>query len=85
MFKLMGKKIFKVYAQKICLSLHMGQPIMRIWYLSHMLLIIRKFSRGFYFCESSHMRSFTKIKPMRNGDITLPFTNVGESCSNHEF
>ena len=29
-----------------------------------------KFSRGFYFRETSRMRSFAKIKPSRNGEIT---------------
>ena len=36
---------------------------------------IRKYSRGFYFRETSHMRSFVKIKSSRNGEITLPFTD----------
>ena len=35
------------------------------------LLYIQKFSRGLYFRETSHMRSFVKIKPSRNGKITL--------------
>ena len=28
---------------------------------------IRKYSRGLYFCETSHIPSFVKIKPSRNG------------------
>ena len=37
----------------------------------HFLLLIRKHSREFYFRETSHMRSFVKIKPSRNGEITV--------------
>ena len=33
---------------------------------------IRKFSRGFYFRETSHMPSFVKIELSRYGKITLP-------------
>ena len=33
----------------------------------------------------SRRRSFAKIKPSRNGKITLLFTDVGTSCSSHEF
>ena len=29
-------------------------------------------------------RSFVKIKSSRNGEITLPFTDVGKSCSSRE-
>ena len=32
------------------------------------ILQIRIFSRGFYFREASHMRSFVKIKSSRNGE-----------------
>ena len=31
------------------------------------------------------MRSFVKIKPSRNGDITLSFTDLGKSCTVHNF
>ena len=31
------------------------------------------FLRGLYFRETSHMRNFVKIKPSRNGKITLSF------------
>ena len=31
------------------------------------------------------MRSFVKIKPSRNGDITLSFTDIGKSCPSHDF
>ena len=40
----------------------------------------RNFSRGFYFRETSHMRSFVKIKSSRNGEITLSFTDICKSC-----
>ena len=36
-----------------------------------------KFSRGFYFRETSH--SFVKIKPSRNGEITFLFIDIGKS------
>ena len=29
------------------------------------------------------MRSFAKIKPSRNSEITMLFTDVGKSCSSH--
>ena len=31
------------------------------------------------------MRSFVKIKPSRNGKITLSFIDIGKSCLNREF
>ena len=37
------------------------------------------------FCETSHMRSFVKIKPSRNGKITVSFIDIGKSCLNREF
>ena len=51
-----------------------------IWYCK-----FEKFSRGLYFCETSHMQSFVKIKPSRNGNITLSFFDIGKSCHNREF
>ena len=33
-----------------------------------------------YFRETSHLRSFLKIKASRNGEIILSFTNIGKSC-----
>ena len=38
-----------------------------------------------YFRETSHMRSFVKIGPSRNGEITMSFTDVGKSCPSREF
>ena len=40
---------------------------------------------GFYFCETSHKRSFLKIKSSRNGKITLSFTDYGKSCPSRDF
>ena len=31
------------------------------------------------------MRSFVKIKPSRNGKITLWFIDIGKSCLSHKF
>ena len=45
----------------------------------------RKFSPNFNFRETSHMRSFVKIKPSRNGKITLFFIDLGKPCLSHEF
>ena len=42
------------------------------------------FVRIFYFCDTSQMRSFVKIKPSRNSKITLSFTDVGTSYASHE-
>ena len=39
----------------------------------------------FLFRETSHMRSFVKIKPSRNGEITPLFTDKGKSCLSCEF
>ena len=36
------------------------------------------------FCETSHMQSFVKTKSSRNGEITLSFTDIGESCHSRE-
>ena len=41
--------------------------------------------RGFYFHETSHMRSFVKIKSLRNRDITLSFTDISKSCPSRKF
>ena len=38
-----------------------------------------------YFRETSHMRSFVKIKPSRNGEITLTFIDMAKSCLSREF
>ena len=48
------------------------------------VLLIRKFSRGFYFRETSHMRSFAIIKPSRNDEITQSFTDIGKTCLSRE-
>ena len=45
------------------------------------ILEIWKFWWGFYFRETSHM----KIKPSRNGKITLSFIDIGKSWHNCEF
>ena len=37
------------------------------------------------FRETSHMRSFVKIKSSRNGEITLSSTDVYKSCLSREF
>ena len=50
-----------------------------------LVLSIRKFSRGIYFRETSHMRSFVKIKPSRNGKITLSFIDTGKPCLSGDF
>ena len=42
-------------------------------------VLIRKFSRGFYFRETL----FRENKTSRNCEISLPFTNVGKSCLSH--
>ena len=31
------------------------------------------------------MRSFVKIQSLRNGEITLSFTDIGRACSSHEY
>ena len=49
-------------------------------------LKIWKFSHGFYFRETSRMRSIVKLKPSRNGEITMSFTvDVGKSCPKSRF
>ena len=46
------------------------------------LLKIRKFSRGFYFRETS--RSFVKIKFSRNDEITLFFTDISNQAQSRK-
>ena len=36
------------------------------------------------FFETSHMRSFVKVKPSRNSKKTLAFTDVGKPCPSRE-
>ena len=38
------------------------------------------FVRVLFFTKTSHMRSFVKIKPWQNGEITLTFIDMGKSC-----
>ena len=40
---------------------------------------------GFYFRETSRMRSFARIRPSRNGEITLPLPDIDKSCSIRDF
>ena len=49
------------------------------------VLKIRKFARVFFFRETSHMRSFVKVKSLRKGEITLWFTDLGKSCPSSDF
>ena len=49
------------------------------------ILQMRKFSRGFCFRETSHMRSLVKIKSSRIGEITLPLTDMGKSRPCRDF
>ena len=44
----------------------------------------RNVRKGFIFVEL-RMQSFVNLKSSRNGEITLPFTDVGISCSSCEF
>ena len=37
------------------------------------------------FDEISHVRNFVKIKSSRKSEITLSFTDIGESCPSQEF
>ena len=39
------------------------------------------FHEGFIFRETSHVRSFVKIKSLGNGEITLSFTDIGKAYS----
>ena len=38
-----------------------------------------------YFRETSHLRSYVKIRHSRNGEITQPVTDVGKSGHSREF
>ena len=58
---------------------------MRIWYFIHISNTVdSEILARVYFRETSR-RSFVKIKPSRNGKITLAFTDVGNSCPKREF
>ena len=39
---------------------------------------------SFYFFPGN-VRSYVKLKPSRNGEITLSFTDVGKSCPRSKF
>ena len=43
------------------------------------------FGESFIFRETLRMQSFEKIKPSRNGENTLSFTGVVQSCQCREF
>ena len=45
----------------------------------------KNFARVLISHETSHMRSFVKIKSLRNGKIILSFTDIGKSCPSREF
>ena len=36
------------------------------------------------FCETSHVRSFVKMKSSRNREITLSVTDIGKPCPSHK-
>ena len=44
--------------------------------------VLIKFVRALF---SQNVRSFVKIKPSRNGEITLSFTDIGKSCPSCAF
>ena len=48
------------------------------------ILLIRKFSRGYHFRESSHAK-FRENKSSRTGEIIRSFTDEGKSCHCREF
>ena len=43
------------------------------------ILLIRKFSRRFYFRETLHMRSLWKLNPRKICEIILSFTDIGNA------
>ena len=51
----------------------------------HFHLVARYCKLGFYFRETSHMRSFVKIKSSQNGESTLSFTDRVISYPSCEF
>ena len=65
-------------------ELIMGSAIRCIDYISLYTVNSEIFVRTL-FCETLHMRSFGKIKPSRNGKITLSFIDIGKYCFNCEF
>ena len=48
-------------------------------FYTHPFTVNSEISRGFNFRETSHMRSFVKIKSSRIGGITPSFTYIGKS------
>ena len=48
------------------------------------IVLIQKFSQGFYFCETSYAK-FRENKPSLNGETTLSFTDIGKSGLSREF
>ena len=61
--------------------------VMDYHYSLFILFLYCKFGnfREGLFRETSHMRSFVKIKPSRIGEITLSFTDIDKSRHCHEF
>ena len=46
---------------------------------------LKIFARVIYYRETSHMRSFVKIKSSQNAENTLSFTDICKSCTSREF
>ena len=55
------------------------------WCLGTYTVNFEIFPRVFYFRETSHMRSFVKIKSSRNDKITMSFVNIAKACPSRAF
>ena len=55
------------------------------WYVPyHYYTVNSEIFARVYFRETSHMRSFVKIKLSQYGEIFLSFTDIGKSCPGRE-
>ena len=71
-----------LYKSQVYFNLnHQFTSIPRLCRYYHNYCKFRNFLQVFYFCETLQLRSLAKIKPSRNGEISLPFTDVGKTCS----
>ena len=65
----------------VAVSKHPGM----LGFLSDLYTVNLEIFARIYFRETSHMRSFVKMKPSRNGKITQSFIDIGKFCLSREF
>ena len=74
-----------VQSNQVKLMVNQSSTMSKVSFVNNIYCKFGNFSEGFYFRETSHMRSFVKMKSSRNADINLSFTNIRKSWSICEF